>query len=128
MGAKMTNRLTRAASIGGVGFLLMTAVPTSAQAAALVFRFRDNVQCEAGPSDAPFLPEDTPIANSTVVVTPNGDLHVTCFGQLPAEVPLPSRTYVGTATCLSDEGAVGPERVVVTTTGHIILNCHIHPA
>ena len=123
----MTNRLTKAAVLGGVGFLLMTAVPTSAQAAALVLRFRGEVDCEAGPSDAPFLPEDTLITNSTVVITPNGGLHVTCFGQLPAEVPLPSRTYTGTATCLSDEGGMGTEHVVVTTTGHITLSCRVPP-
>ncbi|MGY1615412.1 hypothetical protein ACI797_01580 [Geodermatophilus sp. SYSU D00691] len=124
----MTSRLVRATVVGGVGLALAAAVPTSAQAAALVFLFRDQVDCVAGPNDAPFLPAGVGITNSTVVVTPDGGLNVTCFGQLPEGVPAPTKTYAGSATCHSDTGVVGRERVVVTTNGRITITCHIPPA
>jgi hypothetical protein len=55
--------------------------------------------CGTDPGDVPGVP---PIGfrNSTVVVTPNGGVNVTCTGPVPAG--LVSRTFVGTAPCVGD--------------------------
>ncbi|MGY1778940.1 hypothetical protein [Geodermatophilus sp. SYSU D01036] len=112
--------------IGGAGLMLVTAVPASAQAAALVFITRDAVDCWTDEEDVPFLPP-FPIGNSTVVETPSGGINVSCFGRLPEDLAAPAQTYVGSVPCYGPTTTV-EGRIVITTSGRVSLQCHFPSA
>jgi hypothetical protein len=124
----MTSRLIRATVIGGVGLVLATAIPASAQAAAVVIRNREVVDCYTEAGNLPFLPvPEIPIENSTIVFTPSGGLNVTCFGQLPEGIAPPAHTYQAWVPCHSDT-AVVQGHIVATTSGRVTMTCHFPPA
>jgi hypothetical protein len=117
----MRKRLGVGAVVVGATLLTLTTVGV-ASAAAFVERDRNNFTCGADPDDVPGLP-GFGIANSTVVVTPTGALHVTCFGALPTDLSVPS-TFVGHVICRGDPGqadAVGD--IVVTVSGRVTITC-----
>ncbi|PWW24802.1 hypothetical protein JD79_03993 [Geodermatophilus normandii] len=123
----MTNRLVRATVIGGVGVVLATAVPATAQAAAVVIRNRQVVDCYTEAGNLPFLPvPEVGIENSTVVLTPRGGLNVTCFGQLPEGISPPAKTYQAWVPCHSDTDVV-QGHIVVTASGRVTMTCHFPP-
>jgi hypothetical protein len=110
-----------------VGPLVIAVATTApAHAAAVVALDRNTYVCGADPADVPGLP-GFDIANSTVVVAPTGAVHVTCFGELPPGLSVPT-TYVGHVICRGDPGqADSTGLIVVTVSGQVTITCLFPP-
>ena len=98
---------------------LVSRRPT-ASAAAFVEHGRGVDQCGADPGDAPGLP-GFDLANTTVVVSANGGLHVTCYGSLPSGLTLP-QTFQGDVIRRGEEAwSDVTGHIVATRSGQVML-------
>lgn len=105
----MRSRRTRAALVGGIIGALLVAAPVAANGATVIIE-RGGSSCFIGPGDIPGVTIEFQLESSTVTITPDGMLVVTCTGSLPEGYSVAS-TITLQVLCEGD---------FATTTGHII--------
>ena len=118
----MQLKLSIAVLAAASGALAPGVAATTASAAAFVEHGRGVYECGADPGDVPGLP-GFDLANTTVVVSANGGLHVTCYGSLPSGLTLP-QTFQGDVICRGEEAwSDVTGHIVATRSGQVMLTC-----
>lgn len=100
--------------------LTVLAAPASAAGAVVIIQ-RGGSDCGLDAGDIPGSPGFL-LANSTVVVTPNGGLIVTCAGSVPEGVTV-NHTFARDVTCFGDLGATTEGHIVATRSGNVQVMC-----
>ena len=101
--------------------LTVVSAPASAAGAVVIIQ-RGGSDCGVGAGDIPGLP-GFDLASSTVVVTPNGALTVTCHGSVPQGVTVEDN-FAGDVTCVGDFGSTTQGHIVATRSGRVMAVCH----
>lgn len=72
---------------------------------------------------------DVKVFDAQLVLTPSGEINMTCKGQIPSEQPLPSSAEVeqGVLCFLPNQLSTRQAQEVFTPSGEIILTCHYNP-
>src|SRR6478735_8941191 len=97
--------------------LAFVAAPASAAGAVVIIQ-RGGSDCGVDAGDIHGLP-GFGLASSTVVVTPNGALTVTCTGSVPEGVTV-EHTFAGDVTCFGDFGITTEGRIVASRGGRVV--------
>jgi hypothetical protein len=105
--------------------LTVMAAPASAAGAVVIIQ-RGGSDCGLDSGDIPGVPEFT-LANSTVVVAPNGGLVVTCTGSVPEGVTI-NHTVAGDVACFGDFGTTTEGHLVATRSGNVSIMCRFAAA
>ena len=116
----MRSRMGATVLAGAVLGVLMSAVPAAAQGATVIIE-RGGSSCFIAPGDLPGLTAEFQLASSTVTITPNGMLVVTCTGILPQGYSVP-RTLTLDTLCTGDT-ATTTGRLIATVSGRVSVMC-----
>ena len=72
---------------------------------------------------------DVKVFDAQLVLTPSGEINMTCKGQIPPEQPFPTSAEVeqGVLCFLPNQLSTRQAQEVFTPSGEIILTCHYNP-
>ena len=72
---------------------------------------------------------DVKVFDAQLVLTPSGEINMTCEGQIPPDQPIPTSAEVeqGVLCFLPNQLSTRHAQEVFTPSGEIILTCHYNP-
>src|SRR3546814_535887 len=112
----MRSRMGAMVLAGAVLDVLVSVVPAAAQGATVVIE-RGGSSCSIAPGDLPGLTAEFQLTSSTVAITPDGMLVVTCTGNLPEGYSVP-RTLTLDTLCTGDT-ATTAGLLIATVSGRV---------